>query len=486
MNSRMSRRRADRAHLDGHGADPTCRTSIDVFAKARGHERAEQLRAAREADLAALLPAARGPGAARRRDGGRRAHHARLEQLPRADRRRARRCRAPRDALERYGTGLTGSRFLNGTIAAAPRARARARRVDGHRGRARLHDRPPGQHRHARHAARPRRHRHRRLGRPRLDPRRLPALARQAAPVPPQPARQARDGARARGGATAAACSSSSTACSRWRATSPRCPRSPRCARARRAADGRRGPRRRRAGRARRGRRASCSASRTASTCGWARSRSRWPRAAASSPGRPRSSSSCASSRAPSSSPPPACRPRSARRSPRCAIVRSAEGPQLLGARARATPATCATGCASAASRSSSRSRCRAADVVTPIVPVLVGDDWKAALLWRALYDAGVFVNSALHPAVPPGGALLRTSVMATHDRADARPGARRLQRRQGGVRGRARAAAAPPAALRPPVSAPTCGAAALRGVGTNQALFAGELPHPPLTEPRR
>jgi 8-amino-7-oxononanoate synthase len=56
-------------------------------------------------------------------------------------------------------------------------------------------------------------------------------------------------------------------------------------------------------------------------------------------------------------------------------------------------------------------------DIVTPIVPVLVGDDWKAALLWRALYDAGVFVNTALHPAVPPGGALLRTSVMATHDR---------------------------------------------------------------------
>jgi 8-amino-7-oxononanoate synthase len=58
-----------------------------------------------------------------------------------------------------------------------------------------------------------------------------------------------------------------------------------------------------------------------------------------------------------------------------------------------------------------------AGDVVTPIVPVLVGDDWKAVFLWRALYDAGVFVNTALHPAVPPGGALLRTSVMATHDR---------------------------------------------------------------------
>jgi 8-amino-7-oxononanoate synthase len=56
-------------------------------------------------------------------------------------------------------------------------------------------------------------------------------------------------------------------------------------------------------------------------------------------------------------------------------------------------------------------------DVVTPIIPVLVEDDWKAALLWKALYDAGVFVNVAVHPAVPPGGALLRSSVMATHDR---------------------------------------------------------------------
>ncbi|CAA9524687.1 MAG: hypothetical protein AVDCRST_MAG85-3127, partial [uncultured Solirubrobacteraceae bacterium] len=47
-----------------------------------------------------------------------------------------------------------------------------------------------------------------------------------------------------------------------------------------------------------------------------------------------------------------------------------------------------------------------------------VEDDWKAVLLWRALYDAGVYTNVAIHPAVPPGGALLRTSVMATHDEA--------------------------------------------------------------------
>jgi 8-amino-7-oxononanoate synthase len=56
-------------------------------------------------------------------------------------------------------------------------------------------------------------------------------------------------------------------------------------------------------------------------------------------------------------------------------------------------------------------------EVITPIVPVLVGDDWKAVLLWKALYDAGVYVNVALYPAVQRGGALLRTSVMATHER---------------------------------------------------------------------
>jgi 8-amino-7-oxononanoate synthase len=45
-----------------------------------------------------------------------------------------------------------------------------------------------------------------------------------------------------------------------------------------------------------------------------------------------------------------------------------------------------------------------------------VGDDWQAVLLWKALYEAGVYTNVALYPAVPRGGALLRTSVMATHE----------------------------------------------------------------------
>jgi 8-amino-7-oxononanoate synthase len=54
----------------------------------------------------------------------------------------------------------------------------------------------------------------------------------------------------------------------------------------------------------------------------------------------------------------------------------------------------------------------------TPVVPVVVGDDWQAVLLWKALFEAGVYTNVAIHPAVPPGGALLRTSLMATHERA--------------------------------------------------------------------
>ena len=53
----------------------------------------------------------------------------------------------------------------------------------------------------------------------------------------------------------------------------------------------------------------------------------------------------------------------------------------------------------------------------TPVVPVMCGDDWQAVLLWKALFDAGVYTNVAIHPAVPPGGALLRTSLMATHER---------------------------------------------------------------------
>ncbi|MGH9104023.1 MAG: aminotransferase class I/II-fold pyridoxal phosphate-dependent enzyme [Acidimicrobiales bacterium] len=52
------------------------------------------------------------------------------------------------------------------------------------------------------------------------------------------------------------------------------------------------------------------------------------------------------------------------------------------------------------------------------IVPVRIGDDWAAARTWRTLLDHGVYTNCALAPAVPKGRALLRASVMATHTEA--------------------------------------------------------------------
>ena len=178
-----------------------------------------------------------------------------------------------------------GRGLINGTIPAAHRARARDRGMDGDRGRDRLHDRLPGQPRHDRDDPRARRHRDLRLRRPRLDPRRLPALRRAAAPLPPQPHGQARADAGARG---------------RRRRRRPR-------RRRRGLLDG--GRHLRPAGvvelcrshgarllvdeahgvgvlgRARRRAAASCSGSRTRSTCGWGPSPRAWPRAAASSPG---------------------------------------------------------------------------------------------------------------------------------------------------------------------------------------------------------
>ncbi len=52
---------------------------------------------------------------------------------------------------------------------------------------------------------------------------------------------------------------------------------------------------------------------------------------------------------------------------------------------------------------------------VTPIIPITIGDDTRTLLAWKSLFDKGVFVNPILAPAVPQGQQLLRTSYMATH-----------------------------------------------------------------------
>ena len=51
----------------------------------------------------------------------------------------------------------------------------------------------------------------------------------------------------------------------------------------------------------------------------------------------------------------------------------------------------------------------------TPVIPVIIGDNEKTFLLWKALYKDGVYTNPVVSPAVPEKGSLLRTSYMATH-----------------------------------------------------------------------
>jgi 8-amino-7-oxononanoate synthase len=52
---------------------------------------------------------------------------------------------------------------------------------------------------------------------------------------------------------------------------------------------------------------------------------------------------------------------------------------------------------------------------VTPVIPILIGDDMRTVRIWRQLFDNGVFVNPVLSPAVSAGRQMLRTSYMATH-----------------------------------------------------------------------
>jgi len=52
---------------------------------------------------------------------------------------------------------------------------------------------------------------------------------------------------------------------------------------------------------------------------------------------------------------------------------------------------------------------------VTPIIPILVGEQMKAFNLWKQLLEAGVFTNAVIPPAVEPGRSMLRTSYQAAH-----------------------------------------------------------------------
>lgn len=52
----------------------------------------------------------------------------------------------------------------------------------------------------------------------------------------------------------------------------------------------------------------------------------------------------------------------------------------------------------------------------TPIIPVIIRDEYRTALAWRALIEEGAYTNPVIPPGVPPNKSLLRTSYMATHE----------------------------------------------------------------------
>ena len=51
----------------------------------------------------------------------------------------------------------------------------------------------------------------------------------------------------------------------------------------------------------------------------------------------------------------------------------------------------------------------------TPVIPIYVGEDMRTVMAWNALFQAGIYTNTVIPPAVPPNKSLLRTSYMATH-----------------------------------------------------------------------
>ncbi len=51
----------------------------------------------------------------------------------------------------------------------------------------------------------------------------------------------------------------------------------------------------------------------------------------------------------------------------------------------------------------------------SPIIPVILRDDYRTVLAWHALIEEGVYTNPVLPPGVPPRNSLLRTSYMASH-----------------------------------------------------------------------
>lgn len=54
-------------------------------------------------------------------------------------------------------------------------------------------------------------------------------------------------------------------------------------------------------------------------------------------------------------------------------------------------------------------------DSETPIIPIKIGEDEHCMAFWKLMFENGIFANTAISPAVPPHEAIIRTSYMATH-----------------------------------------------------------------------
>ena len=135
------------------GAEPTlptmgdtAKSRVDVFEKARSHDRLEQLEAAKESDLLPyfrLLTSEAGPVV--EMEGRETIMLGSNNYLGLTGDERVK--QGARDALEAYGTGVTGSRLLNGTTPLHVELESELAEWMRRRGGDRLHDRLPGERR---------------------------------------------------------------------------------------------------------------------------------------------------------------------------------------------------------------------------------------------------------------------------------------------------------------------------------------------------
>src|SRR3982074_2866995 len=186
MNAFSSRFDATGRTSTGMAAAPYMPTTVDVFAKTRDHERAEILRAAREADIVPYWrPLSAPAGPVVDMEGAERVMLGSNNYLGLTGDDRVK--QGARDALDRYGTGLTGSRFMNGTTDLHRERGQGAGGGEGDRSRDRLHHRSPGEFGLHGDDSRAGGHGDRRLRRSRVDPRRVHPVPGQAPRLPAHP-----------------------------------------------------------------------------------------------------------------------------------------------------------------------------------------------------------------------------------------------------------------------------------------------------------